>query len=53
MTAALSSFWDAEHAAFIDSVLAAEARDVDALSLLGDCFPVVHPPAVEPDEEAA
>jgi hypothetical protein len=51
MTAPVS-FWEAEHAAFVDSVLAAEARDADALDLLGDCAPLVHPPAVEPDEAA-
>lgn len=48
-----ASLWDVEADAALAAMVAHEDEQDALWALLGDCFPVVHPPAVEPDEEAA
>jgi hypothetical protein len=47
------ALWAQVAAADLAAMVAHEDEQDAQWALLGDCFPVVHPPAVEPDEEAA
>jgi hypothetical protein len=47
-----SSLWDVEAAAQLAAMVAHEDEQDALWGLLGDCAPLVHPPAVEPDEAA-